>query len=49
MLTQNRDMERENWDLKSDLQQTPPRPNKKSKTGDIIIKHSTNLNVVMNS
>jgi hypothetical protein len=50
MLMQNRDLERENWDLRSELQRIPPRENKRfRKSGDIIIKHSTNINVVMSS
>jgi regulator of replication initiation timing len=50
VLARNRDLERENLDLRADLQNNPPRANKRSKkSGDIIIKHSTNVNDVMNS
>jgi len=44
----NRDLERENWDLSAELQQTLPQENKRfKKSGDIVIKNSTNINVVM--
>jgi hypothetical protein len=50
MLMQNRDLERENRDFISELQQTLPQANKRfRKSGDIIIKNSTNINVVMSS
>jgi len=50
MLMQNRYLERENRDLRSELQRIPPRAKKIFiKYGDIIIKHATNVNVVLSS
>jgi hypothetical protein len=50
ILVQNRNLERENQDLRIELQQTLPRANKRfRKYGDIIIKNLTNINVVMSS
>ena len=47
-LVKNRNLERENWDLKVEEQETLPRENKRfKKSGDIVIKNSTNMNVVM--
>ena len=49
MLARNIYLERENSDLRANMQQTSPRENKRSKkSGDIIIKHSSNVNAVMN-
>jgi hypothetical protein len=50
VLARNIVLERENLDLRASVQQTSPRASKRSrKSGDIIIKNSSNINVVMNS
>jgi hypothetical protein len=49
-MMQNRDLERENRELRFEIQQSVPRENKKPrKYGDIIIKNSTNVNAIMRS
>jgi hypothetical protein len=43
-------LERENVDLRANVQQTSPRATKRiNKSGDIVIKDSSNFKAVMNS
>jgi hypothetical protein len=49
-MRQNRELERDNRELRFEIQQSVPQSNKKSKKyGDIIINKSTNLNAIMRS
>jgi regulator of replication initiation timing len=49
IMARNLVLERENEDLRASIQQFPPKDGKRFKrSGDIIIKNSTNLNIVIN-
>jgi hypothetical protein len=50
VMRQNRELERDNRELRFEMKQSVPRENKKPrKSGDIIIKNSTNVNAIMGS
>jgi regulator of replication initiation timing len=49
VMARNLVLERENEDLRANIQQFPPKASKRfRRSGDIIIKNSTNFNAVIN-